>query len=296
MPPRHRSARLAAATAVLGAVTALAAPPAAFAADTPAPGAVPLRVVSYNIHAGAGSDNVFDLDRQTEALRATDADVIGLQEVDVHWGQRSEWRDLAAELGQRLGMYVHFAPIYRLAPPAEGAPPREYGVAVLSRYRIVSAENHQITRLSTQDPNPVPAPAPGFAEAVLRVRGLPVHVYVTHLDFRGDPSVRQAQVADTRRILAEDCDGRGRCPSQLLLGDFNAEPDAPELAPLWRELRDAGPDGPNGATFPAEVPEKRIDFVTTSRDSVRVRAVSVPATLASDHRPVLADLELKRPR
>lgn len=46
------------------------------------------------------TDNVFDLDRQVAALRALDADVIGLQEVDVRWGDRSEWRDLAAELGR----------------------------------------------------------------------------------------------------------------------------------------------------------------------------------------------------
>lgn len=51
---------------------------------------VPLRIATYNIHAGAGSDGVFDLDRQAAALRALDADVIGLQEVDVHWGARSQ--------------------------------------------------------------------------------------------------------------------------------------------------------------------------------------------------------------
>lgn len=251
--------------------------------------AVPLRVATYNIHAGAGMDEVFDLDRQTEQLRALDADVIGLQEVDAHWGARSEWRDLAGELARRLHMRVSFAPIYSLDPVTPGEPRREYGVAVLSRYRIISAENHEITRLSTQDPNPVPAPAPGFAEVVLRVQGLPVHVYVTHLDYRPDPSVRIAQIADTRRIMAQDRGGR-----QILLGDFNAEPDAPELAPLWQELTDADPGAP---TFPAQDPVKRIDFVAVSKSgagAVRVRDGAVAETLASDHRPVVADLELRQ--
>ncbi|MDQ0795090.1 endonuclease/exonuclease/phosphatase family protein [Streptomyces sp. B1I3] len=249
---------------------------------------VPLRVATYNIHAGAGMDNVFDLDRQTDLLRTLDADVIGLQEVDAHWGARSEWRDLAGELARRLHMRVSFAPIYSLDPPATGGPRREYGVALLSRYPIVSAENHEITRLSTQDQNPVPAPAPGFAEVVLRVEGLPVHVYVTHLDYRPDPSVRAAQVADTRRIMGED---RGR---KILLGDFNAEPDAPELAPLWEELKDADPGAP---TFPALDPVKRIDFVAVSKEgpwAVRVNGAAVAETLASDHRPLVADLELRR--
>ncbi|WP_327274053.1 endonuclease/exonuclease/phosphatase family protein [Streptomyces sp. NBC_01224] len=285
MSLRRRTVEVLIAAGLLG--TAVA-PPASAAGQGHA---VPLRVATYNIHAGAGMDNVFDLDRQTAELRSLDADVIGLQEVDVHWGTRSEWRDLAAELAERLHMQVSFAPIYSLDPDTPGTPRREFGVAVLSRYRILSAENHEITRLSTQDPNPVPAPAPGFGEVVLRVKGLPVHVYVTHLDYRGDPSVRTAQVADTRRIMAEDeAPGRQKV-RQILLGDFNAAPAAPELAPLWEKLTDIEPGGP---TYPAQDPVQRIDYVAVSKDSVRVRDAAVAETLASDHRPVVADLLLRR--
>lgn len=291
MSLRRRTVEILVAVGLLG--TALA-PPATAAGHGHGHGpgqSVPLRVATYNIHAGAGMDNVFDLDRQVAAIRSLDADVIGLQEVDVHWGDRSEWRDLASELGRRLRMHVSFAPIYSFDPPAEGGPRREFGVAVLSRYRIVSAENHDITRLSTQDPDPVPAPGPGFGEVVLRVRGLPVHVYATHLDFRGDPSVRVAQVADTRRIMAEDQKHERRPVRQILLGDFNAAPTAPELAPLWENLTDIEPGRP---TFPAQDPVQRIDYVAVSKDTVRVRDAAVAETLASDHRPVVADLELRR--
>ncbi|WP_406428306.1 endonuclease/exonuclease/phosphatase family protein [Streptomyces sp. NBC_01589] len=279
MSLRRRTAEVLIATGLLGVA---AVPPAGAAGHGRS---VPLRVATYNIHAGAGMDNVFDLDRQADELRALDADVIGLQEVDVHWDTRSQWWDVAGELAERLHMRVSFAPIYSLDPTTPGAPRREFGVAVLSRYRIVSAENHEITRLSTQVPNPVPAPAPGFGEVVVRVKGMPVHVYVTHLDYRGDPSVRIAQVADTRRVMAED-EGR-----KVLLGDFNAEPGAPELAPLWEELADAEPGAP---TYPALNPVKRIDFVAVSKDGVRVRDAAVAETLASDHRPVVADLLLLR--
>ncbi|MFF0567970.1 endonuclease/exonuclease/phosphatase family protein [Streptomyces sp. NPDC004041] len=285
--PASRVPQLLLAASLLG---ALLAPPAVAAPAHRSPagetsGGLPLRVATYNIHAGAGMDGVFDLDRQTAELRALDADVIGLQEVDRHWGSRSEWRDLAGDVARRLRMHVSFAPIYSLDPAQPGGPRAEYGVAVLSRHRIVGAENHEITRLSTQDPNPVPAPAPGFGEVVVRVRGLPVHVYVTHLDYRPDPAVRVAQVADTRRIMAED---RG---PKILLGDFNAEPDAPELAPLWRELADADPGAP---TFPARNPVKRIDFVAVSKERTAVRRAWVPDSLASDHRAVVADLLLRR--
>lgn len=254
--------------------------PASAPAAPPTGGTVPVRVVSYNIHAGTGADGVFDPVRQAAALRALGADVIGLQEVDVRWGARSRWLDLAGELGGRLGMAVFFAPVYRIGG-------RAFGVAVMSRHPVSGARNHRITRLSTQDPGRGPAPAPGFGEVLVRVRGAALRVYVTHLDARPDPGVRAAQVADMRRIMARG--GRGRGP-HVLLGDFNAPPGAPELAPLWRGLTDAEP---GGFTYPARNPEKRIDYVAVSA-GVEVRAAAVVDTPASDHRPVVADLRLER--
>ena len=251
---------------------------------TAAPPPVTLRVLSFNIHTGIGSDGVLDLSRTAAAIRDTGADVVALQEVDVHWHARSDFRDQARDLADMLRMRVFFAPIYDLDPLTPGAPRRQYGVAVLSRFPVPHTENHEITRLSTQDPEPVPKPTPGFAEAVVLVRGLPVHVYSTHLDYRADPAVREMQVADALRILSED-------PGpQVLLGDFNAPHEAPELAPLWTVLTDAAPDG---GTYPAEAPTKRIDFVTVS-DGVQVRSASTPETLASDHRPVFAELAVWR--
>ncbi|WP_238154808.1 glycoside hydrolase family 3 N-terminal domain-containing protein [Kribbella soli] len=256
-----------------------------------------LTVASYNIHAGAGEDNVFDLDRTAQAIKALNADIVGLQEVDVHWGDRSQWLDTIAELAAKLGMYPAFAPIYDLDPLAAGQPRRQYGVGVLSRFPLVRTENHPITRLSTQDPNPVPAPAPGFLEVEVDVRGRRVHVYSTHLDYRGDPTVRTMQVADTVKILAQD----RRQDLQVLVGDFNAEADAPELAGLWTRLTDSWTaadettGGPN--TYPAVAANKRIDFVTVGK-GLTVRSAEVPAEVpvaeaASDHRPTIADLSFR---
>ncbi|CAM5447058.1 MULTISPECIES: endonuclease/exonuclease/phosphatase family protein [Streptomyces] len=294
--PRRPALRVLAA-AVLAATAALgAASPGATAADGmtaadgvtgagPAASRVPLRVATYNIHAGAGQDDVFDLDRTAAAIRDLDADVIGLQEVDVHWGARSDFTDEARELAGDLGMRVFFAPIYDLPPATPGGERRQYGVALLSRLPVRGAWNHEITRLSTQTPDPVPAPAPGFAEVAVKVRGTLVHVYATHLDYRADPSVRRAQVDDMLGVLAADSGPK------VLLGDFNAEPDAPELARLWGPLADAAPGG--GKTYPAVEPVRRIDLVTVSPD-VTVTAAHESGTTASDHRPVVADLLLHR--
>ncbi|MGH8793340.1 MAG: endonuclease/exonuclease/phosphatase family protein [Stackebrandtia sp.] len=269
-------------------VVALLAPAATAFADEPERHAS-LRAATYNIAAGSGPDGVFDLDRTAEAIADLDADVVGLQEVDVHWSERSQWRDLAGELAAELDMDVFFAPIYSLDPLEPGQPRREFGNAILSRHPIVYAQNHKITRLSTQDPEPEPKPMPGFPEALINADGAFVHVYDTHLDFREDPEVREMQVDDMLRIMK-----RGLSRSQILLGDFNARPDAPELAPLWDKLDDAwktanGPDG--GLTYPALTPDRRIDYVAVG-GSAEVVSVETPQTHASDHLPTVAKLSI----
>lgn len=128
-------------------------------------------------------------------------------------------------------MQARFAAIYRL-PGAPGAAPREFGVALLTRLPLVSFHNDTITRVSTQEPNPVPAPMPGLLDAEMDVQGTRVRVFVTHLDYRRDSSVRARQVADMLQYI-----GSSPVPT-LLLGDLNASPDALELQPLLRRLHD----------------------------------------------------------
>ncbi|CAM5289588.1 endonuclease/exonuclease/phosphatase family protein [Streptomyces hirsutus] len=134
-------------------------------------------------------------------------------------------------------MRVFFAPIYDLDPAAEGGERRQYGVAVLSRYPVTEAENHEITRFPPGHPTRCRPRCPDSPRVTVNERGAQVHVYSTHLDHRADPSVREAQVADMLDVLAAD---RG---PKILVGDFNAEATAPELASLWQRLRDADPGG-----------------------------------------------------
>jgi endonuclease/exonuclease/phosphatase family metal-dependent hydrolase len=236
--------------------------------------------MSYNIQSGAEN-----LERTADAIRREHADLVALQEVDVHWAERSGFADQARELAARLDMDVRFAPIYHIASPESGRPAREFGVALLSRLPITSWRNDTLTRLSTQEPNATPAPMPGFLEATIDVRGRPLKVFTTHLDYRADPSVRRSQVADMLRYIDASV-------PTILAGDLNATPDAAELAPLRRVLRDVWPSTAGaGLTYPTDDPVKRIDYMLVS-SHLRVRSASVPRTQASDHRPVVVDLLL----
>ena len=183
---------------------------------------------------------------------------------------------------------MRFAPIYQIPAEHAGDPMREFGVALLSKFSVVSFENRILTRLSTQEQNPAPKPMPGLLDAIIDVAGTKVRVLNTHLDYRSDPLVRARQVAEIVQYL-----GEGSRPT-ILMGDMNAEPEAEELRPLFRRLDNIWETvfGP-GYTYPADDPKKRIDYVFASRD-FRAKSASVPVTLASDHRPVVVDLLLTR--
>lgn len=245
---------------------------------------VTARIATYNMHTGIGTDGNYKLDRIANTIRESGADIIGLQEVDVHWSSRSQFENQIEILADTLNMDYFFAPIYNLDPPAAGEPRRQYGVAVLSKYPILHAENHEIARLSTQDSVPVPKPAPGFLEAQIHVDGEELWFYVTHLDYRSDPSVRQMQIDDMFEIMSDH-------NNSILAGDMNARPDSPELVPLFQQFEDTWTltNEDPGYTFPAESPDRRIDYVLTT-PGTEVQSASVFPSMASDHLPVMADV------
>jgi len=239
--------------------------------------------MTYNIHAGHG-----DLASTANAIRILSPDMVALQEVDVHWSDRSGFVDQVAALASALGMEARFAPIYSLPNRDNSGVPRQFGVALLSRHHIVTWRNDTLTRLSTQDSSAAPAPAPGLLEAVVDLNGTMVRVFNTHLDYRSDPSIRRRQAGEMVAAM------RGVGEPVIVFGDLNASPDAPEIAPLREHLRDTWPsDSGPGYTYPADKPVKRIDYVLTSRD-FQVVAANVPSSDASDHRPVVVDLILRR--
>lgn len=255
--------------------TATAAP--ADRGGTPPPR--PLRVATFNIHHGVGLDGLLDLERIAATVEATGAEVVGLQEVDRHFGERSAFVDQALWLADRLGMDVAFGANLDLDPLTPEAPRRQYGTAILSRHRIREATN-------TLLPRPEGGEQRGLLEVVVRVRGLPVRVFNTHLQHNSQTE-RLAQVAAIRDTLA------GVDESVVLLGDLNARPDDPEIAQLTEDLVDAWVTAGvgDGYTYDAATPHARIDYVMSSGDVV-ARTAAVVTTGAADHLPVVVDLGL----
>jgi endonuclease/exonuclease/phosphatase family metal-dependent hydrolase len=264
------------ATAIVATTAAAPAPPAGartMAAERE------LRVATFNIHHGVGLDGVLDLARIAATVERTGAEVVGLQEVDRHWSARSNFVDQATWLADVLDMHLAFGANLDLDPPAPGAPRRQFGTAILSAYKIRAWTN-------TLLPRPLGREQRGLLEGEIKVRGIPVRVFNTHLQHDSQVE-RLAQVARIRQVLATANE------SVVLLGDLNAAPDTPEIAGLTDLLVDAWVTAGvgDGFTFDAATPHARIDYVMSSGNVV-ARTAAVVTTDAADHLPVVADLAL----
>ncbi len=168
-----------------------------------------LRVVTFNLWNRQGPwPQRLPLIRT--GLEALAADVIGLQEVLGFPGQPSQAHEIAAD-----GWHVHHAPAWDLGGGLT------FGNAILSRHPLVD-----VAILPLPTPPGLDTRTVGFAR--VDVPGGPVPVFVTHLTHQLHLGhVRCAQVralADHVHALAP-IDG----PPPILLGDFNAEPDADEM-------------------------------------------------------------------
>jgi endonuclease/exonuclease/phosphatase family metal-dependent hydrolase len=231
-----------------------------------------LRVVSYNVHQCVGGDGRRDPARVAAVLREIDADVVGLQEVDArHGGAREsmQMQYLAAALG-----------LHAVAGPTIVSATGNYGNALLSRRPVRHARHLDLT-VYRREPR-------AAIDAELDAGGADVRVIVTHLGLL--PGERRTQV---RRLL--DALGSATATPTIICGDVN------EWLAVGRPLRwlHARLGRTAGVpTFPAAFPVFALDRAWVHPQAA-LRALgahaSAAARLASDHLPLVADLEIPSP-
>jgi endonuclease/exonuclease/phosphatase family metal-dependent hydrolase len=256
----------------------------------PAPGPdqppIPVRLVTFNTHHGVGEDSRHDLPRLAKVLASVDADVICLQEVDRHFGERSEDVDQALLLSRALDMQLAWGPA--IDEPGAAGQSRQYGNALLSKLPLLVSDVHRL-------------PGGGEPRSALRTMleldGGTLWVTATHLTTRS-PEERGEQVAALAGLHT------GEMAAGVLVGDFNAGPDAPELAGLrgrfadaWELAEDRDDQAgwrfwqrDEGHTHPARAPHRRIDQVWVSSGVGVAAAQVLDAARASDHLPLMVDL------
>lgn len=241
----------------------------------------PVRVMTYNLRMGYGTDGHVSLERLAEVIRSQQPDIVALNEVDRGWLTTGAI-DVLPVLADAVGLPYVFAP----------AADAVWGNALLSRYPIRDVQVDALYRGDT-------AMRRSALSAVVDVGGdRPLGVVVTHLHHvRGEtePRLRQAERIAT---IAQELQVSGF--PVVVMGDMNAEPGADELQPLEDQLVNATvPVGPPSEheedevgtpTFPSTDPVRAIDHIYVS-EPLTTSDLVVPESTASDHLGVAVTLD-----
>ena len=222
-----------------------------------------LRVLTYNIHHGRGTDGKFDYGRLAKTIANLNPDVIALQEVD-NRTQRASGLDISSELGKRLNMNHAFGNALYFSGG-------QYGEAILSRFPIDDIKSHHLPFRFGNEPR-----------TALEVRitpdnGIPEFVFVgTHLCH---------QSADTRFEQTSQLNQLFSANSKLpiiMAGDLNARPDSKALQVLLHKN-----------WIDAVAPKTRIDYILLRKNDPWeiVETIIVDEPIVSDHDPVLTVLK-----
>ncbi len=233
-----------------------------------------MKIMSFNTqHCLNYLEQKIDFDTIAKVITDFGADVIGLNEIRGE-GEHADYTAQTERLAALTGMkYYYFAPA--LDVPGGGP----YGNAILSRIPFVKVENVPI-------PDPCPKKYKGYYETrcVLKAElegG--ITVLVTH--FGLNPDEQENAVKTVLDNLAKN-----RC---VLMGDFNVTPESELLDPIREKLTDTAKyfSEPK-QSFPSDKPDRKIDYIFVSSD-IEVKSADIPAIVASDHRPYVAEIDFK---
>lgn len=229
-----------------------------------------IKVASYNIHKGIGTDGKRMPERILDVLHEIGADIVALQEADLRFGQRA--RVLSASLLDGHGGGWQALPLGMRA-----ASMGWHGNAILIRGGA-SVVDCEVIHLPALEPR-------GAVMADIRINGRIVRVVGMHLDLSGLWRRRQALA-----ILSHLASSSVQYPT-ILMGDLN------EWSAKSGCLRDFGAGfaiAATGASFHARRPLARLDRIMASPE---LRIVdcgvhnSAAARVASDHLPIWARIE-----
>ena len=246
-----------------------------------APGMIPLRVMTYNVHGCAGTDGRFDVERIASVIATYSPDIVALQELDVA-RRRSGGSHQANLIAEHLGMKGHFHPAW-LPLPEE-----QYGDAILTPWPFELIKGAELPTASS----PLAFEPRGALWISVKKGNAKIQVMNTHLGLSARE--RRNQVA---ALLGPDWLQHPDCGSPVIFcGDLNDIPGTRVYRSLASKLQDVQRVGGlfrARPTFPSRFPLLRLDYIFVSPD-VSVESVEVcripPARRASDHLPLVADL------
>ena len=219
----------------------------------------PLRVLSWNIQFGQGTDGVTNYDRTASYIARMNPDVVAVCEMPP-----DQISTLVNSLAQRSGRtwFTHFVPKFNGSPE---------GNLIISAYSFVSVSSRFMTANRS------------IAQATINVGGTNVNIFATHLD-DGSSTNRQTEADELISWTS------GFAAPRIVMGDLNAGNDTPEILKLLGAYRDSWVDSLNvGQAFAypdnpvwlnTRTRRWRIDYVLYSADlsTFTPRTSNIPDT------------------
>jgi endonuclease/exonuclease/phosphatase family metal-dependent hydrolase len=226
-----------------------------------------LKLATYNIHRCIGADGFVLPERILSVLHEMNADVIALQEVELH---HEPSQNLLAYLARHTGLTPIAGPTITHAESG-------YGNAMLTRLPILAVRRIDLS-LPDRDPR-------GAIDMRLDWQGHQLHLIATHLGL--NPGERRHQVRRLLKLLDVSSDNL-----TILMDDIN------EWF-LWgrplRWLNRVFPVSQRRRTFPARWPLFALDRIWVYPPAVLTGITTHNSKLArvtSDHLPLQAVLEM----
>ena len=276
-----------------------------------------MKILTWNIQWGLGIDKKFDLARGMAYARATDADIICLQEIADGYAdlegsdgenQFEIIRDLMSEFHAFEGIAVDV--------PRHGGGRKRFGNMLLSRLPVGRVMRHILPWGGDITPN-MPRVV---VDAIVMASFGPVHIMTTHLEY-SSAFLRGYEVEGLRTIhrLAAERAARpsvktygpfvphSETASSLIMGDFNMLPndqlktlieepfgeDVPALYDAWKIKNGDASHPPSFCIYDQTYNLPHCcDFMFVSEDLVeRIEDIAYDGnTQISDHQPVLLTL------
>lgn len=232
-----------------------------------------VKVLAYNIHHAnpPSIPDSIDLPAIARVIKDSGADLVALQEVDVHTQRSGSGLHQAKMLAEMTGMYFYF----ERSISYQGG---EYGNAILSRFPIERKEKLQLSSAEDTEPRAL------LVVKVTLPGGEKLKFASTHLDFSSSTNAAN-QAKDITAYFEKET------LPLIIAGDFNAVIGSAAINELDNHFtRTCQDDCP--PTIPVVDPQKAIDFIfyRPHQDIGVMEHRVINETYASDHLPVLATL------
>jgi endonuclease/exonuclease/phosphatase family metal-dependent hydrolase len=247
-----------------------------------------IRIMTWNVSTGSQWKSIVKFGRSQEV------DIIGLQEVDNNFRESTRSLDACKAIGDALGFYTVYCPSIEISL---GDSARQYGNCIVSKHPIMKHRRYLLNPEAVWDGKTAETEPRTLLHATIRILDADLHFMTLHLAYSRGFIYSDSRMRQVQKVI--DVIERNSSYPIVLLGDFNALPNSPEIAEIEQYLENTDKKGrtktwttrdscfqgwyvPKGLKY-------KVDYIFVSK-SISYQIVKIPRTDISDHVPIVLDI------